>query len=128
MRHRRLFSVCGNSVLVVTDASSGSHVADVPIGKGPDAAAFDAERGLIFSSNGQDGTLTVIHVDDPNHYAVIGTVVTQKSARTMALDAKTHRVYLVAAQFGETPAPTADMPHPRPAVLDGSFKVLVVGN
>jgi YVTN family beta-propeller protein len=126
--HKRLFSVCGNGVLVVTDASSGRHVADLPIGKGPDAAAFDAGRNLIFSSNGQDGTLTVIHEDDPDHYSVISTVTTQKSARTMALDAKTHKVYLVAAEFGPAPQPTADQPHPRPAILDGSFKVLVVGN
>lgn len=126
--HRRLFSVCGNGVLVVTDASSGRHVAEVPIGKGPDAAAFDIERGLIFSSNGQDGTLTVIHQDDPDHYSVVGTVVTQKSARTMALDSTTHQVYLVAAQFGATPAPTADLPHPRPSVLEGSFTVMIIGN
>jgi YVTN family beta-propeller protein len=126
--HKRLFSVCGNGVLVVTDANSGKHVAEVPIGKGPDAAAFDAKRGLIFSSNGEDGTLTIIHEDDPDHYTAITTVGTQKSARTMALDAITHRVYLVAAQFGAPPAPTADQPHPRPSVLDGSFKVLVVGN
>lgn len=126
--HKRLFSVCANGVLVVTDATSGRQVAEVAIGKGPDAATFDAERGLIFSSNGQDGTLTVIHEDDPNHYSVVANVVTQKSARTMALDLTTHRVYLVAAQFGATPTPTADLPHPRPTVLDGSFKVLVIGN
>jgi YVTN family beta-propeller protein len=128
VRHERLFSVCGNGVLVVTDAKSGKHIAEVPIGKGPDAAAFDVKRGLVFSSNGQDGTLTVIHEDDADHFTVIATVDTQKSARTMALDAATHRVYLVAAQFGPAPAPTADQPHPRPSVLDGSFKVLVVGN
>jgi YVTN family beta-propeller protein len=126
--HRRLFSVCANGVLVVTDASSGKHIAEVPIGRGPDAATFDAERGLLFSSNGQDGTLTVIHEDDPNHYRVVGNVATQKSARTMALDSHTHRIYLVAAQFGATPAPTADEPHPRPSVVDGSFKLLVIGN
>jgi YVTN family beta-propeller protein len=126
--HQRLFSVCGNGVLVVTDASSGRHVATLPIGKGPDAAAFDAGRNLVFSSNGQDGTLTLIHEDDPDHYSVISTVTTQKSARTMALDAKTHKVYLVAADLGPAPQPTADQPHPRPAILDGSFKVLVVGN
>jgi len=126
--HKRLFSVCANGVMAVTDAATGRHVAEVPIGKGPDAAAFDSVRGLVFSSNGQDGTLTVIHEDDPDHYSVIGTVVTQKSARTMALDINTHRVYLVAAQFGPPPAPSEDQPHPRPAILDGSFKVLVFGN
>jgi len=128
LAHARLFSVCGNSNLVVTDAASGKQIAAVPIGKGPDAVTYDAKRGLIFSSNGQDGTLTIIHEDDPDHYTVIGTVVTQKSARTMALDPETHRIYLVAAQFGPAPAPTADVPHPRPSVVEGSFKVLVVGN
>jgi YVTN family beta-propeller protein len=126
--HKRLFSVCGNGVLVVTDAASGRHVAEVAIGKGPDAAAFDAARGLVFSSNGQDGTLTIIHEDDPDHYSVIGNVTTQKSARTMALDAKTHRVYLVAAQFAATAEPSVDQPHPRPSAIDGTFKVLVVGD
>jgi YVTN family beta-propeller protein len=126
--HRRLFSVCANGVLVVTDAVTGRHVAEVPIGKGPDAAAFDPQRGLVFSSNGQDGTLTVIHEDDPEHFRVIDTVLTQKSARTMALDTTTHRLYLVAAQFGESPAPTEEQPRPRPPVLDDSFTVLVVGN
>jgi YVTN family beta-propeller protein len=126
--HRRLFSVCANGVLVVTDAVSGRHVAEVPIGKGPDAAAFDPQRGLVFSSNGQDGTLTVIHEDDPEHFRVVDTVLTQKSARTMALEATTHRLYLVAAQFGQPPAPTEDQPHPRPPVLDDSFTVLVIGN
>jgi YVTN family beta-propeller protein len=125
--HRRLFSVCANGVLVVTDARSGRHVAEVPIGKGPDAAAFDAKRGLVFSSNGQDGTLTVIHEDDPDHYSVVATVTTQKSARTMALDGQRRRIYLVAAEFGPAPAPSVDQPRPRPAVLDGTFKVLVVG-
>jgi YVTN family beta-propeller protein len=127
-QHRRLFSVCANGVLVVTDALSGRHVAEVPIGKGPDAAAFDPQRGLVFSSNGRDGTLTVIHEDDPEHFRVIDTVLTQKSARTMALDAKTHRVYLVAAQFGEAPAATEEEPHPRPPVLDDTFTVLAIGN
>lgn len=127
-KHHRLFSVCGNGVLAVTDAISGRHVADVPIGKGPDAAAFDPKRGLVFSSNGQDGTLTVVHEDDPDHFRVLDTVPTEKSARTMALDAGTHRVYLVGAQFGAAPAPTEDQPHPRPPVLDGTFTVLAVGN
>jgi YVTN family beta-propeller protein len=128
LAHGRLFSTCGNGTLSVTDAATGRHVAAIPIGKGPDAAGFDAERGLVFSSNGEDGTLTVIHEDDPDHYAVVATVPTQKSARTMALDAKTHLVYLVAAEFGPAPAATPEQPHPRPAVQDGSFKVLVLGN
>lgn len=126
--HQRLFSVCQNGVLTVTDTRTGGHVADAAIGKGPDAVTFDPERSLIFSSNGQDGTLTVIREVDPDHYAVVSNVVTQKSARTMALDRKGHRVYLVAAQFGATPEATPAQPHPRPPVLEGSFKVLVVAD
>lgn len=126
--HERLFSACANEVMAVTDARSGKLVARVPIGKGPDGAAFDSARGLLFSPNGKDGTLTVIHEDDPDHYSVIANVATQKSARTMALDEKTHRVYLVAAEFGPAPEPSTEQPHPRPPVIDGSFKVLVVGD
>jgi YVTN family beta-propeller protein len=126
--HRRLFSACDNGVMVVTDALSGAHVASLPIGKGPDAAAFDADRSLIFIPNGGDGTLTVIREIDPDHYSVIATVITQKSARTMALDAQNHRAYLVAAEFGPVPAPTSEQPRPRAPVIDGTFKVLVVGN
>jgi YVTN family beta-propeller protein len=126
--HERLFSVCGNGKMAVTDAVSGQHVASIEIGKGPDAAAFDATRGLVFSSNGQDGTLTVIHQDNADTYRVLANVPTQKSARTLALDSSDHRVYLVAAEFGPAPAATAEQPHPRPSVVDGTFVVLVVGD
>lgn len=125
---QRLFSVCGNGVMLVTDSSNGARVAQIPIGKGPDAAAFDATRGLVFSSNGEDGTLTVIHQDSADRYSVLGNIKTRNSARTMALNESNHRVYLVAAEFGPVPAPSAEQPHPRAPVLDGSFGVVVVGN
>ncbi len=126
--HKRLFSACDNGVMAVTNATSGAHVASLPIGKGPDAAAYDADRSLIFIPNGSDGTLTVIREMDPDHYSVIATVITQKGARTMALDAQSHRAYLVTAEFGPLPAATADQPRPRAPIIDGTFKVLVVGN
>lgn len=125
--HHRLFSVCQNKHMAVTDAQSGKPVASVAIGEGPDAAGFDAERGLIYSTNGHDGTLTVVHEDDPDHYRVIANVPTQKSARTLVLDADGNRIFTVAAEFGPRPAPTKDQPHPRPAMIDGSFTVLVIG-
>ena len=125
--HARLFSVCNNKKLMVTDAHSGRRVAELPIGEGPDAAAFDPARGLVFSSN-REGSLTVIHEDDPDHYRVIATVPTRKSARTMALDPATHRIYLAAAEFGPAPAPTASTPRPRPAMLPDSFVILVVAD
>lgn len=126
VRHQRLFSACQNDKMAVTDAHSGKHVASVAIGKGPDGAGFDAERGLVFSSNGQDGTLTIVHEETADSYRVLGNMVTQKSARTMALDPSSHRIYTVAAEFGPTPAPTADQPRPRPPVLEGSFNVLEI--
>lgn len=126
--HKRLFSACDNGVMAVTNAISGAHVASLPIGKGPDAAAYDADRGLIFIPNGSDGTLTVIREMDPDHYSVIATVITQKGARTMALDAQNQRAFLVTAEFGPLPAATADQPRPRAPIIDGTFRVLVVGN
>ena len=124
--HRRLFSGCHNKMMSVMDADSGKVVATVPIGSGVDANAFDPETGLAYSSNG-DGTLTVVHEDTPDTYTVIANVETERGARTMALDTKTHRVYLVTAKFGPAPAPTAAEPHPRPAMESGSFRLLVVG-
>jgi DNA-binding beta-propeller fold protein YncE len=123
---RRLFSVCSNQEMAVVDADSGKVVAVVPIGNGPDAAAFDVEKRLVFSSNGQDGTLTVVREDSSDKYTVVETVPTEKSARTMVLDSKTHDIYLSAAQFGPPPAPTADTPHPRPKIVPDTFHVLIV--
>ena len=124
--HHRLFSVCDGKTMAVTDAVSGKQVARVPIGEGPDAAGFDAKRGLVFSSNG-DGTLTVVRQDAPDRYTVQATVPTQRGARTMALNEATGKVYLVTADFGPAPPATAEQPHPRPALVPDSFVVLVVG-
>lgn len=123
--HQRLFSVCDNQTMVVLDARDGHRVAVVPIGKGPDAAVFDDKRGLAFSSNGQSGTLTVVHEDDPDHFSVVANVPTQTTARTMALDPKTGNVYLSAAKFGAHTEQGG--PHKRPPIVPGSFTVLVVG-
>jgi YVTN family beta-propeller protein len=125
--HRRLFSVCSNKHMAVLEADKGRQLATLPIGEGPDAAVFDPERQLAFSSNGRDGTLTVVHETSPEKFEVIQTLTTERSARTMALDAKTHSIFLVAAELGERPAPTPEQPRPRPPVVPGSFSVLVVG-
>ena len=124
--HRRLFSVCGAGVMAVTDADTGRQVAKVKIGGRPDAAAFDATRGLVFSSN-FEGTLTVIHEDSPDRYSVVQNVKTKRGARTMALDPLHDRVYLVTSEFGPAPAPTAAIPQPRFPSIDGPLEVLVVG-
>jgi YVTN family beta-propeller protein len=123
--HHRLFSVCENQIMAVTDSVSGKQVAKVVIGRGPDAAAYDSDLGLVFSSNGLDGTLTVIHQETPDEYRVLATVTTQVSARTMALDPATHRIFLAAAKLGPTSPATEEQPHPRPAILPNSFTILV---
>ena len=124
--HHRLFSECDGNVMAVTNGDSGAQVAQVPIGRGPDAAAYDDKRGLVFSSNGE-GTLTVVREESADHYRVLETVKTQAGARTMALDPASGRIYLATAEFGPAPAATPEQPHPRPTPLPDSFTVLVVG-
>jgi DNA-binding beta-propeller fold protein YncE len=102
-KHRRLFSACGgNKKLVVVDADNGKILASPAIGEGCDAVAFDADRGLIFASAG-DGTITVIKEDSEDKYSVEQTVTTRKTARTMAVDTKTHQLFTVAANVGAKP-------------------------
>jgi YVTN family beta-propeller protein len=122
----RLFSVCDDKVMAITDASTGKQIARAAIGDGPDAAAFDAARKLVFSSNGQ-GTLSVLKQDSADSYRVAETVSTQRGARTMALDPASGKVYLVTADFGPAPPATAEQPHPRPVPVAGTFTLLVVG-
>jgi DNA-binding beta-propeller fold protein YncE len=123
--HHRLFSVCENQVMSVTDSVSGKQVAKVVIGSGPDAAAFDPDLGLVFSSNGLDGTLTVIHQESPDEYRVVATVTTQVSARTMTLDPATHKIFLAAAKLQPAPPATTEQAHPRPGIVPNSFNILV---
>ncbi len=120
--HHRLFSVCDNQKMTVLDAGSGHLVATLPIGNGPDAVVFDDAASMVYSSNGESGTITAIHEDDPDHYTVRNTIATQVSARTLALDPQSHRLYLSAAKFGKTKQANG-----RPSIVAGSFAVLVVG-
>ncbi len=124
--HKRLFAVCGNKNMVVMDSDNGKVISSLPIGAGADAAAYDASAKLVFSSNG-DGTLTVVQAGKGDKYSVLETVATQRGARTMALDEKTHLIYLVSADFGPPPAPTPERPRPRPGIVPGTFAILVVG-
>ena len=125
--NRRLFAVCENKIMTVVDADSGKVVTTVPTGAGTDAAAFDPGKKLAFASNGQDGTLTVIHQESADVYKVVENAKTQRGARTMALDEKTHKVYLATSEMSPAPAATAEAPHPRPKMVPGSFKLLVMG-
>jgi YVTN family beta-propeller protein len=121
----RLFSVCDGKKMGVTDYTSGKQLATAAIGDGPDAAGYDAKDKLAFASCGE-GVLSVVNAA-ASGYPTVQTLKTQRGARTMAYDATNDRVYLVTAEFGPPPAPTADHPHPRPTLVPGSFTVLVVG-
>jgi YVTN family beta-propeller protein len=105
--NRRLFLGCRSKVMAVVDAGSGKVITTLPIGDHVDATAFDTETKLIFNSNGE-GTITVIHEDSPDKYSIVETVKTLPRAKTMALDQKTHRLFLSTAE-------------------NGQFEVLVVG-
>jgi YVTN family beta-propeller protein len=124
--HARLFTVCANKQMAVLDANSGRIVASLPIGDGPDGATFDAASSNAFSSN-SDGTLTIVHEDDPNHFRVLATVPTPARSRTITLDEKTHRVVLPMASFDPAHAATSDEPHPRPLMKAGTFGFIVIG-
>jgi DNA-binding beta-propeller fold protein YncE len=124
--HGRLFIGCDNKTMAMMDAATGKVIATAPIGSGVDANGFDPGTGLAFSSNGE-GTLTVAKEDPPGTLKVLANVPTQRGARTMAVDEKTHRIFLVTAEFGPPPSPTADQPHPRPSQVPGTFTILVVG-
>jgi len=124
---RRLYAPCGNRMMAVVDADSGKVVATPAIGARPDATAYDDARRLAFSSN-DDGTLTIVADRGGDKYEVIQNVETEKGARTMALDEKTHAAYLSGAQLGPPPAATPENPKPtgHPTSLPGTFHVIVV--
>jgi YVTN family beta-propeller protein len=123
--NRRLFVVCDNAMMVVVDADNGKILTNLPTGAGTDAAGFDPGRKLAFASNGADGTLTVIREQSPNQFAFIENVLTKRGARTMAIDYKTHRIYLSDADFGPPPAGEPGT-NRRPRVLPDTFELLVV--
>ena len=123
--HHRLFSVCDGDKMAIVDTVEVKQIATAAIGDGPDAAGFDEKHQFAFSSNGGDGTLTV--VDAAHGYKTLQSLPTQKGARTMAYDPETDRAYVVTAEFGPRPEPTPQAPRPRPAIIPDTFTVLVIG-
>ncbi|MGH8295768.1 MAG: YncE family protein [Steroidobacteraceae bacterium] len=131
-RTHRLFSSCENQRLVVVNSENGAAVAAVPIGRGTDADRFDPMSHLIFSSNGFDGTLSIIREVDANSFVPAATVKTALSARTMGIDIASGRVYLLAAHttqkamedFRAQWRKTHHRPHHSPFAA-GSLKLLV---
>lgn len=123
----RLFVSCINNLLTVVNADNGAVVARLPIGSGTDAAAFDPKRKLIFSSNGRDGTISVIQEKDAQTFVSLGSIKTVVSARTMGIDPATGRIYLAAADVDTNAAKAAPAPSGtprRPSFVPGSLKLL----
>lgn len=123
----RLFVSCINDLLTVVDSDSGAVIAQLPIGSGTDAAAFDPKRKLIFSSNGRDGTLSIIQEKDAHTFISLGSIKTAVTARTMGIDPATGRIYLAAADIDTNAAKAASAtggaPR-RPALVPGSLRLL----
>jgi DNA-binding beta-propeller fold protein YncE len=125
-KNRRLFVGCDNKMMAVVSADTGKVITTLPIGEGVDANGFDPGTNLAFASCGE-GLLTAVKEQSPEKFTVAQNLKTQRGARTMTLDPRTHRIYLVTAKFGPPPAATAEQPHPRPSILPGTFELLVVG-
>jgi len=126
LAHHRLFLGCGNKLMVMMDSANGKVVGSVPIGDRVDANAFDPGTGLAFASCG-DGTVTIAHEDSPDKLTVVQTLKTERGARTMALDPKTHKIYLASAKYEPMPEQPAGGGRQRPKMIAGSFKILVYG-
>jgi DNA-binding beta-propeller fold protein YncE len=125
--HRRLFVAGRNpQMLVVLDADTGKAIQSFPITAGADADAYDPETGLVFVST-REGMLHIFHEDSPDKFSSVDQVKTEYGAKTLGLDTKTHNVFVDTADFGPPPAPTPQRPHPQPASVAGTFRVLVYG-
>jgi DNA-binding beta-propeller fold protein YncE len=120
--NHRLFSVCGNKLMVVVDAVSGKVITTLPIGERTDGVAFDPTMKRVYSSNGE-GTMTVVQEVNPNDFKVLENVPTLPGARTIIIDKETHHLFLSTAEY-ETPDPSTANANHRPTVKPGTFMVL----
>jgi YVTN family beta-propeller protein len=124
--HHRLFSGCHNKMMVMLDTESGKVVGTVPIGAGVDGCVFDDATQLAFASCG-DGTTIIAKEETPDKLTVLQTLNTERGARTMALDPKTHSIYLPSAQFEPAPSPSPGASPTRPGIVPNTLKLLVYG-
>jgi len=122
--HHRLFSGCHNKMITMLDTQTGKVIATVPIGAGVDGCAFDDSTQFAFASCG-DGTTTIAKEEAPNKLVVVQILKTERGARTMALDPRTHRIYLPTAQFAPMPSPSPGAPPARPSIVANTLKLLV---
>ena len=121
----RLFAVCGNKLMIVLDADNGKVVSKLDIGDRVDGVSYDPILKRVYSSNGE-GTMTIVQQENKDSYKVIENFPTQKGARTISINPKTHRVYLSTAEFDAVPAATAENPRPRPPVKPNTFIILEI--
>ncbi|HYA78961.1 MAG TPA: hypothetical protein VED19_00460, partial [Candidatus Nitrosopolaris sp.] len=126
VKNHRLFLGCRNRLMVMMDSTDGKVLGSVPIGQGVDANAFDPGTQLAFASCG-DGTTTIAKEESPDRLTVVQSLKTERGARTMALDSKTHKIYLPTAQFESSTNQAASAPRQRPRMVPGTFKILVYG-
>jgi len=125
--HRRLFVAGRNpQKLVILDADNGKVIQSFPISAGADANVYEPETALLFAST-REGMIHIFHEDTPDKVSEVETVKTEYGAKTMALDSKTHNLYLTTADFGAAPTPTPERPHPNPAPIPGTFHLLIYG-
>jgi len=119
----RLFSVCSNKLMMIIDANDGHVVTSLPIGEGCDGVKFDPGLKRAYSSNGE-GTMTIVQEVDKDNFKVMENFNTMPGARTLALDVRTHHIYLPSAEFDPAPAPTTENPRPRRTMKPDTFAVL----
>jgi YVTN family beta-propeller protein len=124
--HHRLFSACGNNMMVVLDSDTGKVITTATCGEDPDGIAFEAKTGRVFVP-AADGTLTIIQQASADKYTVLGTLPTSNGAKTIGLDEKTGRVILCAPKFGPKPPPVKGGAKPKAKILPGTFEAIVVG-
>ena len=127
VKHHRIFSAGRDpQKLVIMNADNGKIIQSFDISAGVDSAVYESDTGLVFCST-REGMIHIFHEDTPDKFSIVETVKTELGAKTMALDPKTHNLYLSTSDFGATPAPTPEHPHPRPAAIRGTFRLLIFG-
>ncbi len=124
--HHRLFATCHNKMMEMLDTTNGKVVASVPIGAGVDGCAFDDATQFAFASCGE-GTTTIAKEEGPDKLTLLQTLKTERGARTIALDSKTHRIYLPTAQFEPPASPAPGASPTRPKIVPNTFKLLAYG-
>jgi len=122
--HHRLFSTCHNKMMTMLDTQSGKVVGTTAIGTGVDGAAFDDATQLVFASCGE-GVTNIVKEETPEKLRAVQTLKTERGARTMALDPKTHRIYLPSAKFEPAPSPSPGASPIRPGIVPNTLKLLV---